>query len=140
MVARYRPGLDAPPQDMRSAYLDWCGSLNAPWLGTEAGAYATVADGGKVLVADDAEVGVIANHAARFAIDALTGGNAFPHPIYTVALRAGWIFTAPFEAYPLDVPVPEAGGPEVQSDEDRAEAVEIFTGLFAKDIHEDPAS
>jgi sulfur-carrier protein adenylyltransferase/sulfurtransferase len=140
MVARYRPGLDAPPQDMRSAYLDWCGSLNAPWLGTEAGDYATEADGGKVLVADDAEVGIIANHAARFAIDALTGGNAFPHPIYTVALRAGWIFTAPFEAHPLDVTVPETVGPEVQSDEDRAEAVEIFTGLFTKDTHEDPAA
>lgn len=138
MVARSRPGIESSPQAMRSAYLEWCRSLNALWSGTTGGAYATEVEGNTVLVADDAEVGVIANHAARFVLDALVGADAFPHQIYTIGLRSGWIFSAPFEVHPLNVPVPEVVGPTVYSEEDRAEAIGFLTDLLGKHTHEDP--
>ena len=57
-------------------------------------------------VADDAEVGAIAAHIARFATDALArpADTIFPAPAYVVALRAGWMFDAPFETWPIDLP------------------------------------
>ena len=61
---------------------------------------------GPVLVADDADVSVIAAHAARMAADALVAGSGFPHSMYVVSLRAGWIFDQPFEAHPIDAEKP----------------------------------
>ena len=52
-------------------------------------------------MADDADVSVIAAHAARMAIDALLGGDIFPQSMYVVSLKAGWIFDQPFETHPI---------------------------------------
>jgi sulfur-carrier protein adenylyltransferase/sulfurtransferase len=55
-----------------------------------------------VLVADDADVSVIAAHATRMVADALLAAGGFPHSMYVVSLKAGWIFEQPFEAHPID--------------------------------------
>jgi sulfur-carrier protein adenylyltransferase/sulfurtransferase len=69
------------------------------------GDYATTDPSKNVLVADDAEVSVMAAHATRFAIDLLidSGGGGFPHSVYAIGLRPGWIFSQPFEAHPIAV-------------------------------------
>jgi hypothetical protein len=85
-----------------------------PWIGA-AGDYAAQVGDGPALVADDADVSVIAAHAARMAADALVAGGGFPHSMYVISLRAGWIFNEPFEAYPIDAEKP-AESLEVEAD------------------------
>lgn len=102
MVARHLPEVDETPQVMRNAYNNWCRSHAVPWVGAAQGDYAAQDGDGPVLVADDADVSVIAAHATRMAADALVAGNGFPHSMYVVSLRTGWVFEQPFEAYPID--------------------------------------
>lgn len=103
LVARHRHGADETPQIMRNAYNNWCRSQAVPWVGAAGGDYAAQDVGrAAVLVADDADVSVIAAHAARMAVDVLVDGSTFPHSMYVVSLRAGWIFEQPFEAHPID--------------------------------------
>jgi sulfur-carrier protein adenylyltransferase/sulfurtransferase len=126
MVARHLAGIDETPQVMRNAYNNWCRSRAVPWIGAAAGAYAVNVGNGPVLVADDADVSVIAAHAARMASDALTAGGGFPHSMYVVSLRAGWIFDEPFEAYPIDAEKP-AETPETEIDpEEREQGVKFL--------------
>src|SRR5262249_28179112 len=92
---------------------------------------------GSPLVADDAEVAVIAAHTTRMAIDALVRptDSAFPHPAYVIGLSADWIFAAPFDTRPIDF-VPE--GPRAVVTPTRTEeAIEFMTSLFEKVDDED---
>jgi ubiquitin-protein ligase len=107
-VARHLPAIDPKPQIMRNAYGNWCRSQAVPWTDGAAGAYAAQPVDGPVLVADDADVAVIAAHTARMAVNALIDGRGFPHSMYVLSLRAGWMFDQPFEAYPIDVQAPAA--------------------------------
>lgn len=101
MVARHLPGLDEAPQIMRNAYNNWCREQAVLWAGQPIGDYAERVGEQPALVADDADVSVIAAHAARMAIDALLGGDIFPQSMYVVSLKAGWIFDQPFETHPI---------------------------------------
>ncbi|MBY0332871.1 MAG: ThiF family adenylyltransferase [Acetobacteraceae bacterium] len=107
LVARSRPGQEPTPLTMRSRILDWCSGMGEPWDRTGSG-YASTGDDGTPLVADDADVGVIAAHLARLAIDTLLGRtpSEFPHAAYFVGLRRSWIFREPFDTHPVEV-----GGP-----------------------------
>lgn len=107
LVARSRPGQEPTPLAMRSRILDWCSGMGEPWDRTGSG-YASTGDEGAPLVADDADVGVIAAHLARLAIDTLLGRTPsdFPYAAYFVGLRRAWIFREPFDTHPVDV-----GGP-----------------------------
>ena len=60
------------------------------------------------LIADDADVTVIASHCSRLAIDTLIGRapSLFPHSVYLLGLASSWIFNAPFDTYPIDVGAP----------------------------------
>jgi hypothetical protein len=107
LVARHRPGIDADPQSMRAGVRGWCARQGESW---PAGARDYEADGGygAPLVAEDADVAVIAAHAARMALDQLWGGQSrFPHSIYLVGLSEGWVFKEPFETRPIDVDMAE---------------------------------
>ena len=57
------------------------------------------------LVADDADITVIAGNAARLAIDTLISREVslFPKSVYVIGLKAGSVFSQPFETFPLDV-------------------------------------
>jgi len=126
-VGRHIPGLDSKkPQVMRNAYNSWCRSQAVPWIDGAAGAYAAQPGEGPVLVADDADVAVIAAYAARMAIDAMVDGNGFPHSMYVASLRSGWIFEQPFEAYPIDVETaPEAPDPYADL-EDKEQGIQFI--------------
>ncbi|MEQ1947411.1 MAG: ThiF family adenylyltransferase [Bryobacteraceae bacterium] len=137
LIARHRPSKEPDPASMRRAIENWC------------------ADQGKVLprpvhryggepdapaIADDADVTVIAGHAARMAIDLLIprDPSSFPHSVYMIGLAEGWIFGQPFETRPIDVGPP---APEPEDAGDSAEAemeFEFVKRLFSE--YEDAAS
>ena len=107
LVARSRPELDPSPQTTRARIDAWCADKDviAP---RPAARYEVDADDGP-MIADDADVAVIAAHAARFAIDILTEpkASAFPVSAYFIGLKSGWIFEQPFHSFPVDVGPPE---------------------------------
>ena len=66
LVAWSRPGVDPSPQDMRIAYLQYCSENPDLTLSAASEDYTIEASDGEVLTASDADVAIIANHAARF--------------------------------------------------------------------------
>jgi sulfur-carrier protein adenylyltransferase/sulfurtransferase len=85
------------------------------------------------LIADDADVTVIAAHAARMAIDVLIPRNpsSFPNSVYLIGLAKAWLFAQPFDTYPIDVGPPEAAAPaEDINPELAAEEVARILRLF----------
>ncbi len=101
MVARSRPGLDPTPAVMRKAYeeiLDEAGFPETPAFVT----YSTESPDGEVMVATDADVGVIAYHATRLALDTLLEGILFPYSMYLIGLAENSFFQQPFDVRPID--------------------------------------
>ncbi|MDP2333808.1 MAG: ThiF family adenylyltransferase [Reyranella sp.] len=113
MIARHRPGLEPDPATMRAQIEHWCHVQGKPIEHTAID-YETRGSG-PPLIADDADVSVIAAHAARFAVDTLIPRepSAFPHAVYMIGMREGWNFGAPFETHPIDVgrPLGDAEAP-----------------------------
>jgi hypothetical protein len=104
IVARVRPDMDPAPTHARGQIRAWCDSHGVPWAGAADVDYGAQSENGSPLVADDADVSVIAGHAARLALDVLTRGQSiFPSSAYAIGLAAGWIFQAPFDTWPIDL-------------------------------------
>lgn len=107
LVARSRPGKDPDPFTARARFLKYLEEKEpAPGASTEP--YAASASDGEPLIATDAEVGIIAHHASRFAFDILEERepSAFPHSLYLIGLERGWLFEAPFHTISLDIGAP----------------------------------
>lgn len=106
LVARVRSGHEPEPQTARNQINAWCNAhgVPAPLAGLSV-PYAALAESGGQLVADDAEVSIIAGHLARLATDLLTRpeDSAFPIPAYAIGLRRAWIFSQPFETWPIEL-------------------------------------
>jgi hypothetical protein len=103
LVARSRPDKDPVPQDMRTAFLRFCEANpdKIPELQLED--YAAEREG-NVIVASDAEAGVVAHHAVRFVTDCLCEENSkFPFSMYLLGFQAAWVFHAPFETIPISM-------------------------------------
>jgi molybdopterin/thiamine biosynthesis adenylyltransferase len=119
LIARHRPGIEPSPQSIRTTIENWCADRGQP-IARPAGRY----DGGPDLpsVADDADVSVIAAHAARMAIDLLIPRepSSFPNSTYLIGLSKGWIFSQPFETYPIELGEPEAPASIGDDDSDLA--------------------
>jgi hypothetical protein len=103
MVARSRPTIDATAQDMRLAFLRYCEDNPAPESLRRARRYAVEEGGDAVIEASDADVGIMANHAAKLLVDSLlpAAESKFTFSLYLVGLASGWVFTEPFETIPL---------------------------------------
>lgn len=103
LVARSRPGIDPTPQDMRGAYLQFCTTNPYSDLRPTPEDYAEETEDGEVLVASDADVAIIAHHAARFVPDCFTRTECskFPESMYLIGLARGWVFEAPFATIPI---------------------------------------
>lgn len=135
-VARLRPEIEPPPHAARRQYIAWCRAQGVPWHGDDRD-YDGRDAADRPLVADDADVGVIAAHASRMAVDALVrpDASAFPHPAYVIGLSAEWLFAAPFDTRPIDF-VPE--GPWATATPARTEAaIDFMTSLFEQAEDED---
>lgn len=104
VAARARPELDPIPTLARRQVRAWCDGHGMPWTGTADADYGAQSGDGSPLVADDADVSVIAGHAARMALDILTREQSiFPSSAYAIGLVADWIFQAPFDTWPIDL-------------------------------------
>ncbi len=137
LVARYRPSREPDPASMRRAIESWCADQGKV-LSRPAHRYGGEPD--SPAIADDADVTVMAGHAARMAIDLLIprDPSIFPNSVYMVGLAQGWIFGQPFDTRPIDVgsPLPE---PETVEDVEEAEAdFEFVKKLFTE--YKDAAS
>ena len=114
LVVRLRPDLDPVPHAARRQILSWCADQGAePPPTTEVQYGLDLGPDAPPLVADDADVTVIAAHVTRFALDALLRSESvFPQSAYAVGLKPGWIFEAPFETWPIALAQEGAWGPE----------------------------
>jgi hypothetical protein len=102
MVARSRPGLDPAPARMRAAYHEVVADSPEPATPGE-GPYAAEEVDGAPFVASDADVAVVAGHAAGLALDTMVRAvnSAYPDSMYLVGLREGWVFEQPFHNIPI---------------------------------------
>jgi hypothetical protein len=130
IVARSRPGHDPSPDVARRQILAWCDERGVEWeMPSRQVEYGVLREDQPPLIADDADVSVIAGHLARLAIDTLRdGGSQFPAPAYVVGLGEGWIFTAPFDTHPISYT--GTGGWDAGSSPDQAKLQELVTLLF----------
>jgi hypothetical protein len=137
LVARLRPGIEPPPHAARRQYLGWCREQGVPWRGDDR-EYGTRGMAGVSLVADDADVAVIAAHASRMAVDVLIRPDAsrFPHPAYVIGLAREWIFGEPFDTRPIDF-VADGEWRSEPSTERTVEALEFLASLFEPGEHAD---
>lgn len=130
IVARARPDVDPTPLIARRQLDAWCADQGILWNGKESEEYEISRDNAPPLIADDAEVTIIAAHITRLAIDILVRNETiFPHSAYVVGLRHEWIFNAPFETFPIDF---ESDGEWLQpvSDQTGAELIAFISELF----------
>ncbi len=138
LIARHRPLLEPDPASMRHIIENWCAERGRP---IERPAIDYGGGTRALLIADDADVTVIASHAARMGIDMLIPRNPsiFPNSVYMIGLAAGWIFREPFETYPIDVgaPIIQESGTAVDPQEAADELARVLQ-LFAE--HKDEAS
>ena len=130
LVARVRPDLDPVPHAARKQIAQWCVDRGVEPPHASTVQYGLdLPDGTPPLIADDADVAVMAGHMSRYALDALTRQESqFPQSAYAVGLRAGWIFGAPFDTWPIALVDEGTWGPE--KDDNLTEQLEAFVSEF----------
>lgn len=124
-IARARPGVEASPHGVRASIDAWWSNPEFPEPPVAARDYAAIDGKGVPMIADDADVSVIAAHLARMAIDILAGGaSTFEHSAYAIGLRKEGIFNAAFDTWPIVVVGAQDEPPEqVASDDERREGI-----------------
>lgn len=134
LIARSRPGLDPAPLDARASIEAWCANPDFPAAPKAATNYGGLREDGVAMVADDADVGVIAAQLARLALDTLTnsGETDFEHSAYMIGLRKEWIFKAAFDTWPVELggPLPEAD--PSMSEMEKEAAVASILAMFER--------
>jgi molybdopterin/thiamine biosynthesis adenylyltransferase len=133
IVARLRPGRDPVPHAARRQIAGWCADRAVPVPDGAKREYGLWAgDDEPPLIADDADVGVIAGHVTRFALDVLLREDSiFPHSAYAVGLKREWIFTAPFDVWPIEL-VPEGVWGPLKEDDLEANLAGLIEEFFPK--------
>lgn len=130
LVARLRPDRDPVPHAARRQIYDWCDAHGIDVPQGRSDQYGLqLGEDLPPLIADDAEVSVIANHMSRLVLDVLVrDASIFPHAAYAIGLKADWIFQAPFDTWPIDLAQEGVWGP--REDQGLAEELEAFTSEF----------
>lgn len=131
LIARHRPGIEPEPLMMRRIIENWCAEKGHP-IERAQNRYEGVTEENP-LIADDADVSVIASHAARMAIDLLIPKNpsSFLDSVYMIGLDKGWIFEQPFDTQPIIMGSPPELIPAAALDPDtivseRTRILELF--------------
>ena len=139
IIARLRPDADPLPHAARRQVLEWCADRGkAPPDGAEVQYELTFSADAPPLVADDADVTVIAGHLAKITLDALVHTETtFPQSAYAIGLRAGWIFGSPFDTWPIELRSEGEWGP--QKDEHLSEQLDAFVAEFFPQLAADEA-
>jgi len=100
IVVRLRPKVDPTPLAARKRIEGWYAAQGVEWPDDcSSEPYADTSAAGTPLIADDADVSVIAAHLSRFAIDLLAQPDAtiFPYSAYLIGLAEKWLFEAPID-------------------------------------------
>jgi len=132
IVVRLRPKIDPTPLTARRRIEEWYADQGVEW--PDDGSlqpYAETNGSGTPLIADDADVSVVAAHLSRFAIDLLARPEAtiFPYSAYAIGLTEKWLFTAPFDVHPIDLRESDAWGTESEAND--ADALkQLLADLF----------
>lgn len=117
IVVRSRPELDPAPLAARQRIEAWYADQGVEWPEERTSQpYAEVGESGPPLIADDADVSVVAAHLSRFAIDLLARPDAtiFPYSAYLIGMAERWLFTAPFDVRPIDLGASDGWSTEAQ--------------------------
>jgi molybdopterin/thiamine biosynthesis adenylyltransferase/ubiquitin-protein ligase len=128
-VARARPYIDPVPLLARAQIEAWCTDQNVDWIRPDnAGQYDGQGEDGAPLIADDAEVSIVASHVVRFACDILARPDAgiFPVSAYVIGFSSEWLFTQPFDTRPIDL-VPDGVWGEQNDGLEPAALIKIVT-------------
>ncbi|MGG3546261.1 ThiF family adenylyltransferase [Bacillus paranthracis] len=132
LIARSRPKLDPSPQIMRKALLETTSEMpTISQIGQEP--YGLKTESGEVWLASDADVGVIANHLARYIIDTLKDEDSdYPFSMYLIGLKKSWIFDQPFEIVPIDTNLLIDDIPSQEKQEVIQEVIDFIMPLLEK--------
>lgn len=133
LIGRSRPEIEPPPHAARRQISDWFDAQGVEWVGQPGARYDLEHENQPPLIADDADVSVIAGHVARFALDTLLDGSSsvFPASAYVIGFAATGIFAAPFDTVPIMFAMEGAWGPTVEPDAAKqleALAAQLFPG------------
>lgn len=131
LIARARPDIDPVPQAARRQIDGFFRRNDIPWHSSNETRNYGGSDEGNPVVAGDAEVGIIAMHMARFAIDAMTRptDTEFPSSVYAIGFTVKWMFTQPLELWPIDLLQEGAWGATTEEDRDE-KLKELVAELF----------
>jgi molybdopterin/thiamine biosynthesis adenylyltransferase len=136
IVARARPDLDPHPVAVRAAILRHLDTLPpAPFQRAED----YNVRGPEPAIAYDGEVTEIAAALTRIALDLALkrDPSAFPYSVYLIGLRKEWIFSQPFDTYPIEV-AGEGWNPDIAqpiADEVRTEVIKSLLEIAAEGQH-----
>lgn len=131
VIARVRPDIEPVPMAARDQIRAWCDSHGIPWMENSGQDYGAASDNGP-LIADDAEVTVIAAHATRMVLDSLVNDSTrFPAPAYAIGMGTAWIFAAPFDTWPIALQPAGHWGQEGSEVTDE-EVKDLIQALFPK--------
>jgi hypothetical protein len=134
-VGRARPDQDPVPHAIRRQLAHWCENQGVRWPPAGTREYEAIVDG-EPMLADDADVAVIAAHAARFILDLLSlpGRSRFPHSLYAVGMAGDWAFSEPFDTHPIALEGTEGWGEmDAENAADTiAQALEILHTVLPK--------
>lgn len=131
MIARSRPGKDATPFVMRDTYFAY--TREHPFdEKIETSNYDMSSDDRQVVIASDAQVGVVAAYAAQLALDSLLDRepSRFPHSLYLIGMERRWIFEAPMHTIALETPPASLKTEKVGDPEEEAATIKFLAGLL----------
>ena len=103
MIARFRPHIDPDPKTMR-AHLDVYFAEHGVPQTQGITDYTAVDNEGRIIVASDPDITVIAANATKLALDILIEHEPpeFPYSLYLIGLSRKGIFKAPFDTTAID--------------------------------------
>jgi len=139
IIARSRPQMDPDPATMRRIIEAWWQDRGRI-AESPAGDYGATSD--VPMVADDADVTVIAAHAARMGIDLLIPHepSAYPYSAYIIGLSKAGIFDGAFETYPIEVGSARATTHQVALDPNEAAAELLRLAQLLSEHKDDDSS
>jgi hypothetical protein len=120
---------------MRSVYNQYCLDYPAPEL-QRIRDYTALDPDGHVLAASDADVSIIAYHAARLVVDTALGHDPslYPYSMYLIGLAQWWVFKAPFHTIPIDTAgVRSTAAETAHSAEEWERGFQFLTQLLEKE-------
>ena len=139
LLARYRPGIEPYPHLMRRA-LHQSLEDKQGFPGTGDMDYSSVDEHDRIVIAQDANVGVLSNHATQMALDVLADRTSrkFPHAIYLIGLDEAWLFDQPFRTIPIDLSNVQPDEEQIESSPDETKkSIEIIRQMIARSQHDD---